>query len=108
MLQECLTSDYQRKFTLENFRKESALNVAKRIATKIPLKPHLKISIFQLTPGSRLHRIEQRGVASSKTEQLSMKQRQSAAERKRKECKERAKGSTSESLEYSFTCSICN
>ena len=29
-----------KKFSMENFRKESALKVAKRNATKIPLKPH--------------------------------------------------------------------
>ena len=32
-------SVYRRKFSMENFRKESALNVAKRSATKTPLKP---------------------------------------------------------------------
>ena len=51
--------------------------VARRNATKIPLEPHCRISIFQLTPGSRLHRVEQSGVASSKMEQLSIKQSES-------------------------------
>ena len=32
---------------------------------KTPLKPRLRISIFQLSPGNRLLRIEQSGVASS-------------------------------------------
>ena len=36
--------------------------VAKRNATKTPLKPRLRISIFPLSPGNRLLRIEQSGV----------------------------------------------
>ena len=58
-------SGCQRKFSLENCKKESAHKVAKRNATKTPLKPRLRISIFQLSPGNRLLRIEQSGVASS-------------------------------------------
>ena len=57
----------------QNFRKESALKVARRSATKTPLKHHFRISIFQLSHGNRLHRIEQSGVALSEKEQLSMK-----------------------------------
>ena len=34
MLQECLRSDYQRKFSMENFSRESALNVAKDTLNK--------------------------------------------------------------------------
>ena len=46
--------------------KESAHEMAKRKATKIKisLKPRLRISIFQLSPGNRLLRIEQNGVVS--------------------------------------------
>ena len=33
-------SDCQRKFSMVNLRKENALKLAKRNATKIPLKPH--------------------------------------------------------------------
>ena len=42
MLQECLTSDYQRKFSMENFKKGSALNVAKGNAINDTLKASLK------------------------------------------------------------------
>ena len=65
MSQECLMSGCQRKFSMENCRKESAHKVAKRNATKTPLKPRVRISIFQMRPGNRLLRIEQSGVASS-------------------------------------------
>ena len=58
MSQECLMSGCQRKFSMENCKKESAHKVAKRNATKTPLKPRLRISIFQLSPGNRLLRIE--------------------------------------------------
>ena len=76
MLQECLMSGCQRKFSMENFRKESALKVAKRNATKTLLKPHLRISIFHLSPGNRLHRIEESAVALSTNELHSLKQRE--------------------------------
>ena len=79
MSQECLMSGCQRKFSMENYKKESAHKVAKRNATnlKTPLKPHLRISIFQLSPGNRLHRIEQSGVASSTKVPPNWKQRDS-------------------------------
>ena len=81
MLQECLMSDCQRKVSMESFKKESALKVAKRNAIKTPLKPHLRISIFQLNPvlnpGNRSPRIEQNGVASSTKEQSNLKQSES-------------------------------
>ena len=54
-----------KKFSMENFKKESA--------TKTPLKHRLRISTFQLSPGNRMHRIEQSGVASSKKELHSLK-----------------------------------
>ena len=77
MLQECLMSGCQRKFSMENCRKESAHKVAKRNATKIPLKPRLTISIIQQSPGNRLHRIEQSGVASSTKEPHNLNQSES-------------------------------
>ena len=49
----------------------------KRNATKTTLKPHLKISIFQLSPGNMLHSIEQSGVASSTKEPHNLNQRES-------------------------------
>ena len=77
MLQECLMSGCQRKFSMENCRKDSAHKVAKRNATKTPLKPRLRISIYQLSPGNRLHRIEQSGVASSTKESHNLNQTES-------------------------------
>ena len=46
-------------------------------ATKTPLKPRLRIPIFQLSPGNRLLRIEQSGVASSTKVPPNLKQRES-------------------------------
>ena len=77
MSQECLMSGCQRKFSMENCKKESAHKVAKRNATKTPLKPRLRISIFQLSPGNRLLRIVQSGVASSTKVPPNLKQRES-------------------------------
>ena len=51
--------------------------VAKRNATMTPLKPRLRISIFQLGPGNKLLRIEQSGVASSTKVPPDLKQRES-------------------------------
>ena len=77
--QECLMSGCQRKFSMENCKKESAHKVAKKNATKTPLKPLLRISIpvFQLSPGNRLLRIEQSGVASSTKVPPNLKKRES-------------------------------
>ena len=77
MSQECLMSGCQRKFSMENCKKEKGYKVAKRNATKTPLKPRLRISIFQLSPGNRLLRIEQRGIASSTKVPPNLKQRES-------------------------------
>ena len=63
---------------MENCKKKSAHKVTKRNATKTPMKPRLRISIFQLRPGNRLLRIEQSGVASStKVPSPNLKQRES-------------------------------
>ena len=70
-------SGCQRKFSMENYKKESAHTVTKTNATKTPLKPRLRISIFQLSPGNRLLRIEQSGVASSTKVLPNLKQRES-------------------------------
>ena len=77
MSQECLMSGCQRKFSMENCKKERAHRVAKRNATKTPLKPCLRISILQLSPGNRLLRIELSGVASSTKMSPNLKQRES-------------------------------
>ena len=77
MSQECLMSGCQRKFSMDDCKKESANKVAKRNATKTPLKPRSRISIFQLSPGNRLLRIEQSGVPSSTKVPPNSKQRES-------------------------------
>ena len=77
MSQECLMSSCKRKFSMENIKKESAHKMPKRNATKTPLKPRIRISIFQLSPGNRLLRIEQSGVASSTKVPPNLKQRES-------------------------------
>ena len=77
MFQVCLMSGYQRKLSMENCRKKGAHKVAKRNATKIHLKPPFRISIFQLSSGNRLHRIDQSGVASSTKEPRNLNQRES-------------------------------
>ena len=56
-------SDYQRKYTLENFRKERTFKVAKINVAKIPLTD------FNI----HWDRLEHSGVASSEKEQLSKK-----------------------------------
>ena len=66
-----------KNFSMENCKKESAHKVAKRNATKTPSKPRLRISIFQLSPGNRLLRIEQSGVASSTKVPPNLKKRES-------------------------------
>ena len=77
MSQECLMSGCQRKFSMENSKKESAHKVAIRNAAKTPLKPRLKISLFPLSPWIRLLRIEQSGVTSSTKVPPNLKQRES-------------------------------
>ena len=109
MSQECLMSGCLRKFSMENCKKESAHKVAKRNATKTPLKPRLRISIFQLSPGNRQLRIEQSGVASSNKDAFQFEaKRNCEAERKRKERKARATEPSSDSAQPEFTCSLCN
>ena len=66
-----------KKVSMENCKKESAHKVAKRNTTRTPLKPRLGISIFQLSPGNRLLRIEQSCVASSTKVPPNLKQRES-------------------------------
>ena len=77
MSQECLMSGCHRKFSMEICKKESAHKVAKRNATKTPLRPRLRISMFQLSPGNMLLRIGQNGVASSTKLPPNWKQRES-------------------------------
>ena len=63
--QERVMRDYRRKKSLVNFRMESTCKKAKRNVTKSPLKPRRGISIIQLSPWSRLHRMECCGFGST-------------------------------------------
>ena len=49
-----------KKVFMENCRKESVHKVTKiqKNAAKTSIKPRLRISIYQLSPGNRLHRID--------------------------------------------------
>ena len=109
MSQECLMSGCQRKFSMENCKKESAHKVAKRNATKTPLKPRLRISIFQLESWEQAaqDRTKWRCLINKGASQFEEK-RICEAERKRKERKARAKEPSSVSAQSEFTCSICN
>ena len=108
MSQECLMSGCQRKFSMENCKKESAHKVAKRNATKTPFKPHLRISISQLSwEQAAQDRTKWRCLINKGASQFEAK-RICEAERKRKERKARAKRPSSDSVQSEFTCSICN
>ena len=62
--------------SMENYKRESALKVARRNATKTPAKPLSGISTYQLGLGNRLHRSDQSGEVSSTKEQLFMKKKE--------------------------------
>ena len=66
-----------KKLSMKNFREESAHKLVKRNATKTSLKPRLRTSVFHLSPGNRLHRVEQSDIASSTKEPHNLKQRES-------------------------------
>ena len=108
MSQECLMSGCQRKFSMENCKKESAHKVAKRNATKTPLKPRLRISVVQLSPGNRLLRIEQSGVASSTNVPPNLKQRESVKLKGSVKKGNREPRDHHHSAQSEFTCSIRN
>ena len=108
MSQECLMSGCQRKFSMENCKKESAHKVVKRNATDT-LKASLKD--FNIPTESW----EQAAQDQTKWRCLNNKgafqfevKRICEAERKRKERKARAKGPSSDLAQSEFTCSICN
>ena len=107
MSQECLMSGCQRKFSMENCKKESAHKVAKRNATKTPLKPRLRISIFQLSPGNRLLRIEQSGIASSAKVPPNLKHRESV-KLKGNVKKGKQEPRYHHQTQHRPNCSICN
>ena len=68
-------SEFERKSSMENYRRKSALKVARRNATKY--KDTLKASLNLWGLGNRLYRSDQSGEVSSTKEQLSMKERES-------------------------------
>ena len=109
MSQECLMSGCQRKFCFDNCKKESAHKVAKRNATKTPLKPRLRI--FNIPTESweqaAQDRTKWRCLITKGASQFEAK-RICEVLRKRKERKARAKGPSSDSAQSEFTCSICN
>ena len=109
IFQECLMSDFQRKSSMENYRRESALKVARRNATKTASKPLGRILTYQWGLGNRLHRSNQSREVSSTKKQLSMKKKKKRiceAERKLRECKANTNGSPADSM--TLTCSTCN
>ena len=63
-------SDCQRKFSMENCRKETLTTQGGQ------KKRYKRIPIFQLSPGNRLHRIDQIGVASLTKELHNLNQRE--------------------------------
>ena len=102
MLQECQMSDCQTKFSMENFRKRSQCGQQKRY--KHILKASFKD--FNIPTGS-WDRTKWRCFINKRAAQFEAK-RICEAKRKRKELKERAKGSSSDSAQSELTCSICN
>ena len=109
MSQYCLMSGCQRKFSMDNYKKESAHKVTKRNATKTPLKPRLRISNIPTESWEQAaqDRTKWRCLINKGASQFEAK-RICEAERKRKERKARAKGPSSDSAQSEFTCSICN
>ena len=107
MSQECLMSGCQRKFSMENSKKESAHKVWKRY--KDTLKASLKD--FNIPTASweqaAQDRTKWRCLINKGASQFEAK-RICEAGRKRKERKARAKGPSSDSAQSEFTCSICN
>ena len=71
----CLTNKGDSQFEPELRGGKRSQGVGK--AKKTSLKPRLRISIFQLSPGNRLLRVEQSDVASSTKVPPNLKQRES-------------------------------
>ena len=91
MSQKCLISVCQRKFSMEKCKKESTHKVAKRNATKTPLKPRLRINIptesweQAAQDRTKWHCLINKGASKFEAKRICK------AERKRKERKARAK-----------------
>ena len=75
MLYECLITDFQRKSSMENYKRESALKVAtEKKRYKDTLKAFLKDFDIPIGLGNRLHRSDQSGEVTK--EQRSMKKKE--------------------------------
>ena len=109
MSQECLMSGCQRKFSIENCKKDRAHKVAKKKRYKDTLKASLKD--FNIPIESWEQAAQDRTkwrCLINKGASLFEEKRICEAERKRKERKARAKEPSSVSAQSEFTCSICN
>ena len=86
MSQEGLMSGCQRKFSMENCKKESAHKVAKRNATTTPLKPQTESWEQAAQDRTKWRCLINKGASQFEAKIIC------EAERKRKERKARAKG----------------
>ena len=109
MSQECLMSGCQRKFSMENCKKESTHKVAKRNATKDTLKASLKDFNIPIESWEQVSqgRTKWRCLINKGASQFEEK-RIFEAEMKREERKARAKEPSSVSAQSELTCSNCN
>ena len=87
---------------MDNYKRESALKVATRNATKTPSKPLLRISSYQFGLGKSLHRSDH----INKGAALYKKKRICEAERKRRQRKANTNRPTAVSM--TLICSTCN
>ena len=95
--------DFQRKFSMKNYRREIALKGGRRNARKSLSEG------FRNTNDSweRLHKSDQNGDVSSTKEPLSKKKKRTCeAERKCRECNPKTNGPPAGSI--TLTCSTCN
>ena len=99
-------SDFQRKYSMENYRRESALKVTRRNATKTPSK---SLKDFDIPIGSweqtAQERSKWRGLIN-KEAALYERKRICEAERKRRESKANTNGPPADSM--ALTSSTCN
>ena len=101
--QECLMSDFQRKPSMDNYKREIALKVARRNATKTPSKAFdIPIGSWEQTAQERS---KWRGLIN-KGAAVYEKKRICEAERKRRERKANNNGPPSDFM--TLTCSTCN
>ena len=101
---KCLKIGYQRKSSTENFRWESAPKVTRRNPKSLPEGFQHTTTVLgtEYTGSGKFALPHQKGNRWLRSKEVC------EAERKRKECKVRAKGSSPESSFSELTCSICN